>query len=1107
MAPSRGRGKAPATASRRTAAPSTRRSGRSTRSSQATRSDIYEDMLAAAAAAEPTMDYDRPLKRRKALREVSISHFSPTTAPDRQLDGPADPQAPASGTQIIESSSDDENDECEHENEHDYEDQDEDESDFAFEDVDLSGPPVAGPAKAEDAIADVSVPVEQTLTRRKRTQVRRKPASVAEKAQRLVLHKAHVLCLLGHCIHVNSWCNDAKAQQYLQSLLTPKMRLYLNPKCGLSQFDWNRLFMDGLQQVSDMFRLRFQVTTSGLQRLQWASGGDEKHSHADDINPIDRAKFIEAASKLEGSQDTGNQLFCALLRAAGVEARLVCSLQPLPFTSATPTPSPKKVAKKHTIFAIAADTDPGKSQIHANDASVSSSPTIGNVPSIRRRLGQPTFSPMNLSVPSLAIEREKPFRKLSFPVFWVEAFNSAHQKWIPLDPIVTGTFNKLSRLEPPVSYESIQLSYAIAFESSGVAKDVTRRYAKAYNAKTRRLRVERTGEEGTQWWRKTMRFFRRRGGLLDREQVEDAELAQREAREGMPNNVQDFKEHPVYVLERHLRRHEVISPKREVGKVNVGTAAKPRMEAVYRRSDVVTCKSADKWYRLGRVVKEGEQPLKQISIGHGRRARSLSVEESEGHRERMTGVYAEYQTDLYIPPPVSPSGRVPRNAFGNLDVYVPSMVPAGGVHVHHPLAAQAAKLLHVDHADAVTGFHFKGRHGTAIIEGAVVAKRYAEAVKAVIEGLEYEDEWERARRRSTVALRTWKRFLTGLRIAERVAAYGPTGGKVAVEGEAKVENDESRKDALILLPSARADEELVTAGKYSLDDLTACARKTRAKPRAKMALESDEEEMDDQEDKMADYEIDESKERYGEGGFLAEDTVKIDRDGDFSYIRQPDGGDGESGNGFITDEIMDTNDDAGDEISQEFPYGQENEDDGSTTILPDLNAETCDGDTGGGFLLDATNTSGESRVFGRDDAKMHVHYGDKIADQKLHDNALQTYGSLDSFPPANVAREIDSKVSGARLDSNPLCITTERDNSSGGPDLTANCHDTATGKDERETLHPATASDHLDMTDVQDDPEPEVGDFPREGVQSDQDSLLTHDPEDEDAEPDWLESE
>ena len=53
----------------------------------------------------------------------------------------------------------------------------------------------------------------------------------------------------------------------------------------------------------------------------------------------DKDDFIEAAKSLEGSRDVGAQLFCALLRSVGVQARLVCSLQPLPCAPGAPTRS------------------------------------------------------------------------------------------------------------------------------------------------------------------------------------------------------------------------------------------------------------------------------------------------------------------------------------------------------------------------------------------------------------------------------------------------------------------------------------------------------------------------------------------------------------------------------------------------------------------------------------------------------------------------------------------------------------------------------------------------------------------------------------------------
>lgn len=209
-------------------------------------------------------------------------------------------------------------------------------------------------------------------------------------------------------------------------------------------------------------------------------------------------------------------------------------------------------------------------------------------------------------------ERRKPIRESKYPIYWVEAFNEAVQKWVPVDPMVTQTIAKPSKFEPPAGEPENHLSYVIAFEDDGSARDVSKRYAKAYNAKTRRQRIEVTNG-GERWWRRVLKMYKRPHSL-DRDQVEDAELASKEAAEPMPRNVQDFKDHPYYALERHLRRHEVIHPKREAGKVGVGRAGKVNsLEPVYRRRDVHMVKSADKWYRLGREIKVCN-PLTHIRV-------------------------------------------------------------------------------------------------------------------------------------------------------------------------------------------------------------------------------------------------------------------------------------------------------------------------------------------------------------------------------------------------------------------------------------------------------------------------------------------------------------
>lgn len=192
-------------------------------------------------------------------------------------------------------------------------------------------------------------------------------------------------------------------------------------------------------------------------------------------------------------------------------------------------------------------------------------------------------------------------------MFWVEAFDIAHQKWIPVDPLIPNNVSKPSKFEPPASDSQNNLTYVLAFEDDGSARDVTRRYAKAFNAKTRKCRVEVTSG-GQKWWKRVLKIYKR-SYVLARDQIEDSSLASREAAEPMPKNVLDFKDHPYYALERYLKRGEVIHPKREVGKVAVGRRGGQQIsESIFRRRDVNVVKSADSWYRLGREIKVKRLP-------------------------------------------------------------------------------------------------------------------------------------------------------------------------------------------------------------------------------------------------------------------------------------------------------------------------------------------------------------------------------------------------------------------------------------------------------------------------------------------------------------------
>ncbi|KAM0322313.1 hypothetical protein ACHAQA_009603 [Verticillium albo-atrum] len=453
---------------------------------------------------------------------------------------------------------------------------------------------------------------------------------------------------------------------------------------------------------------------------------------------------------------------------------------------------------------------------------------------------------------SRPVKIHKPIRESPYPVYWVEVLDVAHQKWQPVDPLVTDTLWKPAKLEPPASDRDNTLSYVLAFESDGTAKDVTKRYAKGYDAKTRKLRIETAAADGAQWWATALKVFARRRPT-DVDLIEASELAATASREPMPRNVADFKDHPVYALERHLRRNEVLNPDAQPAGT-IGAGSKAPLETIYRRRDVRVARSRDKWYRLGRDVKPMELPIKFLTRRVNAKSKEY-VDDGFGGDERDaegTPVFTEEQTEVCRPPPVV-RGRVPKNKFGNIDLYVPSMVPKGGVWIadekeDEPSSARAAFILGIDYAPALTGFLFKGRQGTAVLNGVVVAKEFEEAMQAVKAGLSDVEAQREQDRRATAALRMWKRFLVVLRIHERVYA-----GVSAEERAA----DESRRGLLV-------DQDTPEQGSVA-----------QAEAEIQEALdeedEADEADEDEEVASEATEEILMADEDFGGGGFMMDD--------------------------------------------------------------------------------------------------------------------------------------------------------------------------------------------------------------------------------------------
>lgn len=358
------------------------------------------------------------------------------------------------------------------------------------------------------------------------------------------------------------------------------------------------------------------------------------------------------------------------------------------------------------------------------------------------------------------------------PTMWVEVFSKPFQKWLTVDPIrarVTPTGNR--HMEPLPYDRTNKLVYVVAFEEDGFARDVTARYTKTLHSRVSKLRPPATRNrknEEQDWWSKVVAAFHR-PERLERDAAEDVELEEAASKEPMPNSVGGFKDHPVFILERFLKRDEALKPYIQVGTFQ----AIP----VFHRKNVVTLRSARQWYNEGRTVKpDAGEPLKWVKTRGYTLANKRAEEQArqDGNEDSLKeGLYSRDQTTVYIPPAVTqdPStGKytIPKNHFGNIDLFVPSMLPAGAVHIPHTGTSKIARKLNIDYAEAIVGFEFRKHRSNPTMRGIVIPAEYEDVLLDAYWESQHAAAEKELSKQQERAMKLWRKFVAGLSIARRV---------------------------------------------------------------------------------------------------------------------------------------------------------------------------------------------------------------------------------------------------------------------------------------------------------------------------------------------------
>jgi len=401
--------------------------------------------------------------------------------------------------------------------------------------------------------------------------------------------------------------------------------------------------------------------------------------------------------------------------------------------------------------------------------------------------------------------------------FWLEVLLPVAVRWIPLDPVMggvdhprrivemaweaTGGWGPARRGEPALaatrasvprgaSARQMVMAHVVAVEG-GTFTDVTRRYCRSWPAVQRRRAPGDWFPSVLERLNAAARSASREDDMRDISVVEEKREFERLDRgESIPKTVTAIKNHPAFVIEKHLYKHEVLRPK---GPVVGFCGGSP----VYPRSCVQSLHSQQRWERLMRSVLPDQL---DTPFSH--------TDEGDRPERAPLALFGEWQTEP-LRLAAAENGRVPVNSRGQVDVWTPQHVPHGCRHLSIRAAASpddaaalalaetAARRLGIHAPRAMIGFEHtylaaKKRGGgrtqrgsgtsnvAPVFDGVVVcADRAAEVLAAS------RDDHAKSSAAALVAaragaLRRWGRLVRALQAAEMVRErYGEPVGDTA----------------------------------------------------------------------------------------------------------------------------------------------------------------------------------------------------------------------------------------------------------------------------------------------------------------------------------------
>lgn len=594
---------------------------------------------------------------------------------------------------------------------------------------------------------------------------------VRAKRVRSSIHSLSMMSYLLHLRHRNRWLNDKMVRKRLRNLLPEKLlkqnkTLWKTSKKGLTA-ETDELLVYILKYVLKWFRKNYRLDSNGLRVLGY-SGAKKNACFPNNASKIDSPRALASVCRtLKHNRDTGAQILTAVFRAMGFEARVVFSVPLLLLLGA-----------------------PEQPDLHPNHVKNGDSDLL--YPYFWTEVVNPLDDSDIFVVDALCShEEKKQFQRL-------KRYTRRAVKKSTIGHYYTGIFS-------PVSDQlnvMVPMQYVVSIDSGGLMMDASPRYMANISYRYfHKLDLRTDAGRSAMLFQSLLRIFNTRKTYSDADNAELGTLSLVALQNyDIPTTFSAMKRNANLVTPGTLRYNEALdyANTESIGSVSLldKRSGKQKSAPLYFKHAVFLGRSQQQWKFLGRSVRPEEEalPIKTTSALQPRsmlRKRQMGTNLLGITQKTQTPLYGFHQTCPYIKKTVflDENGRkaLPRNEYGNIEVFGPNMVPDGCVWVdlssievilmnHNRGSFRSVSVAEkIEYVPVVVGFSFRTKIGRAIPvkRGVMVLKEQEVAAKKAWLYGKLTMDRKAGELQALRALQGWNSVLRRLRVRRALAErYG-----------------------------------------------------------------------------------------------------------------------------------------------------------------------------------------------------------------------------------------------------------------------------------------------------------------------------------------------